>query len=89
MTTRGAIADFDAAIERLTKAGDTAKDGQQLLARLYWSRGAAYLRLGREDQGYTDLNKSLELGTKMWVVNKATEGVKISPFPDSYLEYRS
>ena len=85
----GAVSDFDAAIEKLEKAGDKTENGQQLLAHLYWGRGAAFLRSDRKDQGYADLNKSVQLGTKMWAVNKETSGVRLSHFPDSYLEYRS
>ena len=84
----GSVADFDEAFERLAAAGEM-DHGQESLARLHWSRGVAYLRLGREDQAYSDLNKSIELGTKMWVVNKDTGGKKISSVPDIYLEYRS
>ncbi len=84
----GAIADFDTAIEELERAGDTTEDGKKLLRGLYWSRGSACLRSDREDQAYADLNKAVELGVKMWVVDKATGGARVSPFPDSYLEYR-
>ena len=84
----GSIADFDEAFERIAAAG-ALEQQQKLLARLHWSRGAARLRLGREDQAYSDLNKSVELGTEMWVVNKDTGGKKLSSIPDSHLEYRS
>ena len=84
----GSIVDLDEAFERLA-AADGMELEQELLARLHWSRGVAYLRLGREDQAYSDLNKSIELGTKMWVGKKDTGGVKISSVPDNYLEYRS
>lgn len=84
----GSIADFDEAFERISAAGGMEHQ-RKLLARLHWSRGVACLRLGREDQAYADLNKSVELGTEMWVVNKDTAGVKISSIPDDYLEYRS
>ena len=84
-----AIADFDTSIEKLEKAGDTAADGQQLLARLYWGRGSACKGSDREDQAYADWNNAIELGVKMWVVDKATGGVRVSPIPDSYLEYRN
>ena len=76
----GSIADFDEAFERIAAAG--GKEHQQkLLARLHWSRGVACLRLGREDQAYSDLNKSVELGTKMWLVNKDTGRRKYLPSP--------
>jgi len=84
----GSIADFDEAFERIAAAG-AMEQQQKLLARLHWSRGVARLRLGREDQAYSDLNKSVELGTEMWVVNKDTGGKKLSSIPDSHLEYRS
>ena len=48
-------------------------------------RGSACLRSDREDHAYADLNKVVELGTKMWVVNEATGEVRLSSYPDSYL----
>lgn len=84
----GAVADFDEAFEQLAAVG-RAQQGEKLRARLHWGRGVALLRLGREDQAYADLNKSVELGTEMWVVNKDGGNAKLSSYPESYLEYRS
>ena len=85
----GAVADFGAAIERLGEAGEGAEERQELLAHLYWGKGVASLRLGHQDQGHADLNKSVELGTKVWMVETVTGGVGLSPYPKGYLEYRS
>ncbi|MDE2716957.1 MAG: tetratricopeptide repeat protein [Chloroflexota bacterium] len=83
-----AIPDYDTAIEELETAGDTSEDGKEMLGRLYWRRGAACLRSDREDQACADLNKAVELGVTMWVVDKATGRPRVSAVPDSYLEYR-
>jgi len=85
----GAVTDFDAAIQSLGESGEGTEQRQQLLAHLYWGKGVARLRLGHQDQAYTDLNKSVELGTKMWAVETATGRVGLSPYPKGYLEYRS
>lgn len=84
-----AIADFDIAIEKVERAGDSREDGRRLLARLYWGRGSACKQSDREDQAYADWNKAVELGIEMWLVEKPTGGARISPIPDSYLEYRN
>lgn len=63
-TNRGALANYDAAIERLEKTDGIAR---QPVGSAYWDRGQTRMKLGQGEQGCADCNWAIKMGFKMWI----------------------
>lgn len=82
----GSLEDYNEAIRICTES--QRELDRQHLGKLFWERGETYLALDKKEQGFEDLNHSIELGHKMYHYQKGDERAKISHHPASVEEYQ-
>ncbi|MCY3704194.1 MAG: FRG domain-containing protein [Gammaproteobacteria bacterium] len=81
----GALEDCDTAIELLEGRG--GRSAHERIADAYWQKGVTLRRSGQDEQGQFYMRRALEMGVEMY--RTPTEEQLLSPYPPSYLNYRT
>ena len=78
-----ALGDFNYGIAKWEQLGDNRTERQ--IASAYWQRGTTHRALGREELGYKDYNKAIDLGLRWYF----TEDGRFSSYPESMDNYKT